>query len=40
VLAVAHDEFKKLSWDAIKSDNTVIFDVKGILDKSFVTARL
>jgi UDP-N-acetyl-D-galactosamine dehydrogenase len=40
VLAVAHDEFKKLSWDVIKSDNTVIFDVKGILDKSFVTARL
>ena len=40
VLAVAHNEFKMLSWDAIKDDKTVIYDVKGILDKSFVTARL
>lgn len=40
VLAVAHDEFKSISWDAIREKNTVVFDVKGILDKSMVTARL
>ena len=40
VLAVAHNEFKSISWDSIKDSNTVVYDVKGILDKSFVTARL
>lgn len=40
VLAVSHDEFKTLPWGIIKSDSTVLFDVKGFLDKSFVTARL
>jgi len=40
VLAVSHDEFKSLPWDKIKDSNTVVYDVKGFLDKSFVTARL
>jgi UDP-N-acetyl-D-glucosamine/UDP-N-acetyl-D-galactosamine dehydrogenase len=40
VLAVSHDEFKKLDWDAIKNENTIIYDVKGFLDKDFVSARL
>ena len=40
VLAVAHQEFKSLSWDTLRKPNTVIYDVKGVLDKSTVTARL
>lgn len=40
VLAVNHKEFKDLNWSSIKKDNTVIYDVKGQLDKSLVTARL
>ncbi len=40
VLAVSHDEFKKLDWSSIKNENTIIYDVKGFLDKDFVTARL
>lgn len=40
VLAVSHEEFKKLDWNLIKNKNTIIYDVKGFLDKDFVTARL
>jgi len=40
VLAVSHDEFKNLKWNEIKYDNTVIYDVKGYLKKSDITARL
>jgi UDP-N-acetyl-D-galactosamine dehydrogenase len=40
VLAVSHEEFKKLDWSSIKNENTIIYDVKGFLDKDFVTARL
>jgi UDP-N-acetyl-D-galactosamine dehydrogenase len=40
VLAVSHNEFKSLDWPAIKNDNTIIYDVKGFLDKAIVTARL
>jgi UDP-N-acetyl-D-galactosamine dehydrogenase len=40
VLAVNHVEFNKLDWNKIKNENTVIYDVKGTLDKSLVTARL
>jgi UDP-N-acetyl-D-galactosamine dehydrogenase len=40
VLAVSHDEFKTLDWSKIKDSKTVVYDVKGLLDKSFVTARL
>lgn len=40
VLAVSHDEFKNLPWDKIRTPKTVVYDVKGFLDKSFVTARL
>lgn len=40
VLAVGHEEFKKLDWKMIKVEKTVLYDVKGFLDKSFVTARL
>lgn len=40
VLAVSHQEFKDLDWKAIRDTNTILYDVKGFLDKSLVTARL
>ncbi len=40
VLAVSHTEFFKLDWSTIKADNAVVYDVKGILNKSQITARL
>lgn len=40
VLAVSHDDFKTLDWNKIKNEKTVVYDVKGYLDKSLVTARL
>jgi UDP-N-acetyl-D-galactosamine dehydrogenase len=38
ILAVGHKEFK--SWDIRKSDQQVVFDVKGVLSKELVDARL
>ena len=38
ILAVGHKEFK--SWDIQKSDQQVVYDVKGILRKELVDARL
>jgi UDP-N-acetyl-D-galactosamine dehydrogenase len=38
ILAVGHQEFK--SWDIWKSDQQVLYDVKGILRKEVVDARL
>jgi UDP-N-acetyl-D-glucosamine/UDP-N-acetyl-D-galactosamine dehydrogenase len=40
ILAVGHQEFKQLNWKDLCSEKTVIYDVKGILDKNKVTARL
>lgn len=40
VLAVGHDEFRKLDLNKIKHEKTIIYDVKGFLDPSLVTARL
>jgi UDP-N-acetyl-D-galactosamine dehydrogenase len=40
ILTVSHKEFSTLDWNGIKHDKTVIYDVKGFLDKSFITARL
>ncbi len=40
ILAVNHDEFLQLNWSAISHANTVVYDVKGSLDKSKITARL
>lgn len=40
VLAVSHSEFKSLKWEKIKNSNTIVYDVKGFLGKSEVTARL
>lgn len=40
VLAVSHEEFRALHWNVIRSTKTVVYDVKGFLDKSHITARL
>lgn len=40
VLAVSHEEFKKLPWEKIRTEKTVVYDVKGFLDKSMITERL
>ena len=40
VLAVAHDEFTKINYAEHKKNGTVVFDVKGILPKEIVDARL
>jgi UDP-N-acetyl-D-glucosamine/UDP-N-acetyl-D-galactosamine dehydrogenase len=40
VLAVGHNEFNTLDWSSIRHDKTVIFDVKGFLEKGISTSRL
>ena len=40
ILAVAHNEFKDIDMAAHKADGTIIYDVKGILPKEVVDARL
>jgi UDP-N-acetyl-D-galactosamine dehydrogenase len=40
ILAVPHDVFKKIDFNVIKNQSTVLFDVKGVLDKELVHGRL
>lgn len=40
ILAVAHDEYKQIDFSFVRNQPTVLFDVKGILDKSLVHGRL
>lgn len=40
LLAVAHQEFLELNFQELKTPNSVLFDVKGILPKEMVDARL
>ena len=40
ILAVGHDAFRQLDWSTMKSENTVVYDVKSFLDKSLIDARL
>lgn len=40
VLAVSHREFSAIDWSVIKSDKTIVYDVKGFLDPKSVSARL
>lgn len=40
ILAVAHNEFKTIDMAAHKTGGTIIYDVKGILPKEIVDARL
>lgn len=40
ILAVAHNQFKELNVKNLVRDNGVVYDVKGILDRSIVDSRL
>jgi UDP-N-acetyl-D-glucosamine/UDP-N-acetyl-D-galactosamine dehydrogenase len=40
VLTVSHKEFADLDLSKISYDNTVVYDVKGFLDRTKITARL
>ena len=40
VLAVGHKEFASLDLNQVKESNAIVYDVKGFLDKSLITARL
>ena len=40
IMAVAHNEFKELDIQSLVKDNSVIYDVKGILPKEIVDGRL
>src|SRR5690606_31327107 len=40
ILAVAHKEFEELSMDHLCKDKRVVYDVKGVLPKNQVDARL
>ncbi|MEY4931044.1 MAG: hypothetical protein RI909_1768 [Bacteroidota bacterium] len=40
ILAVSHKEFNTIDWSVLKSDRTIVFDVKGFLDPKEVSARL
>jgi UDP-N-acetyl-D-glucosamine/UDP-N-acetyl-D-galactosamine dehydrogenase len=40
VLAVSHKDFETIDWSKISDKKTVIYDVKGLMDKSSITARL
>lgn len=40
ILAVAHEKFKHIDFSFIKKQHTILFDVKGILDKELIHGRL
>ncbi|MBS1680862.1 MAG: nucleotide sugar dehydrogenase [Bacteroidetes bacterium] len=40
IIAVSHKEFASIDWRNLKEANAIIYDVKGFLEKTSVTARL
>jgi UDP-N-acetyl-D-galactosamine dehydrogenase len=40
VLTVAHQEFLNLPYTSLKAENGIIFDIKSVLDRTLVDARL
>ena len=40
ILAVAHKKFESLDIPALKKKDGVVYDVKGVLDRSLVNGRL
>jgi UDP-N-acetyl-D-galactosamine dehydrogenase len=40
VLTVAHQEFLNLPFESLKAANGIIFDIKSVLDRTLVDARL
>lgn len=40
ILAVAHDQFLKLDYQFLKGESGILFDIKSVVDRRFVDARL
>ena len=40
ILAVAHSDFKGLDIKQLSKDTSVVYDVKGFLDRDIIDARL
>ena len=40
ILAVAHKEFQELNIENLTTNNAIVYDVKGVLDKSLIDQRL
>ncbi|MDH4092127.1 MAG: nucleotide sugar dehydrogenase [Cyclobacteriaceae bacterium] len=40
ILGVGHHVFGELDWESIRGEKTIVYDVKGILEKNKITARL
>ena len=40
ILAVAHDEFRKINFKELKDNGSLIYDVKGIINEDLADARL
>lgn len=40
ILAVAHKEFLSINFENLRKENSILFDVKGILPKAIINARL
>ena len=40
ILAVSHDEFRQLDYTSLRTNQTVIFDIKSFLDRGLVDDRL
>ncbi|MFY0687810.1 MAG: nucleotide sugar dehydrogenase [Cyclobacteriaceae bacterium] len=40
ILAVAHEQFLEFDWNAISKSNSIVYDVKSILNPKFVDGRL
>ena len=40
ILAVAHNEFRDLDFSAVRAANSVVYDVKGVLSRDIIDARL
>ena len=39
-MKISHKFPASLNWSLLKNNNTIVYDVKGFLDKSLITARL
>lgn len=40
ILAVAHDKFREMDFDKLRNNGAIVYDVKGILEKDRIDARL
>ncbi|MFN3940371.1 MAG: UDP binding domain-containing protein, partial [Chitinophagales bacterium] len=40
IIAVAHDQFKKIDFQKLMKPTSVVYDIKGLVDRGLVDARL